>query len=160
MSIKSHIWNMNLALEEAELAFKAGEVPVGAIIVDENDNVIARTHNLKEHQKDTTAHAEILAIREASEKLGDWRLLNCTIYITLEPCPMCLYAILQARFKNVVFGAYDQKAGSVSLGYSFQKDKRFNHKFSIIGGVEHFKCSKVLSDFFKLRRKTYRKRQS
>ena len=135
MNIKSHIWNMNIALKEAECAFKEGEVPVGAVIVDENDQVLAKTHNLKEQNKDTTAHAEILAIREASEKLGDWRLVNCTLYVTLEPCPMCLYAILQARFRNVVFGAYDQKAGSVSLGYSFQKDERFNHKFSIIGGV-------------------------
>lgn len=151
---------MNLAIKEAEIAFKLGEVPVGAVIVDENDHVIAKAHNLKEKNKDTTAHAEILAIQKASEELGDWRLLNCTLYVTLEPCPMCLYAILQARFKNVVFGAYDQKAGSISLGYSFQKDSRFNHKFSIIGGVEHYKCSKLLSDFFKLRRKTYRKRQS
>jgi tRNA(adenine34) deaminase len=147
---------MNLALEEAEKAFKKGEVPVGCIIVDENDNIVSKTHNLKEAIKDTTAHAEILAIKEASQANDDWRLIGHTAYITLEPCPMCMYALLQARVDKVVFGAYDSKAGSVSLGYNFHLDKRFNHSFDLIGGVEHFKCSKILSNFFKQRRKGYK----
>lgn len=156
MNLKNHNWYMNLALEEAEKAFRKGEVPVGCIIVDENDNIVSKTHNLKESIKDTTAHAEILAIKESSQSNNDWRLLGHTAYITLEPCPMCMYALLQARVDRVVFGAYDSKAGSVSLGYNFHLDKRFNHSFDILGGVEHFKCSKILSNFFKQRRKGYK----
>ena len=150
------IWNMRLALEEAEVAFKATEVPVGCVIVNEAGEVVARAHNLKEKNKNATHHAEILAIEEASKNHGDWRLTGHTAYVTLEPCPMCLYAFLQARVSKVIFGAYDLKAGSISLGYEFHKDKRFNHFFSIEGGVLHFECSKMLSDFFKQRRGEHR----
>ncbi|OIQ18439.1 MAG: hypothetical protein BM556_09270 [Bacteriovorax sp. MedPE-SWde] len=156
MSLKNHNWYMNLALEEAEKAFKKGEVPVGCIVVDSNDNIVSRSHNLKESINDTTAHAEMLAIREASQSLEDWRLLDHTVYVTLEPCPMCMYALLQARVSKVIFGAYDSKAGSISLGYNYHLDQRFNHTFDVIGGVEHFKCSKTLSNFFRQRRKGYK----
>ncbi len=146
------IWNMKLALEEAEKAFKEGEVPVGCIVLNGKGEVVASTYNLKEKNKNTTHHAEILAIEEASKKNGDWRLNDHTVFVTLEPCPMCLYALLQARVSKVIFGAYDLKAGAISLGYSFQKDERFNHSFDIEGGLMHFDCSKKLSDFFKQRR--------
>ena len=154
--IENHNWNINLALEQAEIAYKAGEVPVGCVIVDKNQQVVAQAYNLKEQNKDTTAHAELLAIKQASAKLGDWRLVGHTAYVTLEPCPMCMYALLQARVSKVVFGAYDTKAGSISLGYNYHLDKRFNHKFAVFGGLEHFKCSKILSNFFKERRKLYK----
>jgi tRNA(adenine34) deaminase len=156
MKIKTHQWYMKIALEEAEAAFKIGEVPIGCVIVDEDDNILSKKHNLKEVDHDTTAHAEILAIREASKKIENWRLEGCTVYVTLEPCPMCLYALLQARVKQVVFGAYDPKGGSVSLGYTFYKDERFNHQFSIVGGVQHYECSSMISSFFKQRRKGYK----
>lgn len=156
--IKNHNWYMKLALEQADLAYKIGEVPIGCIIVDDKDNIVAKTHNLKERDNDTTAHAELLAIKEASTALGDWRLVGHTAYVTLEPCPMCLYALLQARVDKVVFGAYDTKAGSLSLGYNYHLDKRFNHKFAVIGGVEHYQCSQLLSNFFKERRKQYKKK--
>ena len=146
------IWNMKLALEQAEKAYKIGEVPIGCVVTNVKGEVVSATHNLKEKNKDATHHAEILAISEASLKNGDWRLNGHTLYVTLEPCPMCLYAILQARFSRVVFGAYDFKAGSISLGYKFFNDKRFNHQFLVTGGMLHFNCSKILSDFFKQRR--------
>ncbi len=157
MKITNDEWHMKLALEEAEKAFKEGEVPVGCIIVDGDGNIKARTHNLKETNNCTTDHAEILAIAKASEELGDWRLNDYTVYVTLEPCPMCLYALLQARVKRVVFGAYDSKAGSISLGYNYHLDSRFNHSFAVVGGYKHFECSKLISNFFKLRRKSYQK---
>lgn len=146
-------WLMGTALEEANKAFKEGEVPVGALIVDEKGSVISSAHNLKEKNTDPTQHAEILAIQEASKKLTSWRLTGATLFVTLEPCPMCLYAALQARVKKLVFGAYDAKAGAISLGYDFFNDSRFNHRFDVLGGVRHYECSQLMSQFFRLRRK-------
>lgn len=154
--MKDHIWFMKLAQEQAELAFKMGEVPVGCVVVDENQKVIAEAHNLKETVYNPCGHAELLAIKEASFQKKNWRLTGCSLYVTLEPCPMCLSACQQARFDNVYFGAYDAKGGALSLGYRFDKDNRLNHQFSVIGGVNHYKCSKLLSTFFKQRRKLYK----
>ena len=151
-----NIWNMKLALEQAEKALKDAEVPIGAVIVDDNNQVIAAAGNLKESAHDPTGHAELIAIKEAAKKLGNWRLLNCDLYVTLEPCPMCLSAILQSRIRNVYFGAYDPKGGALSLGYHFHSDERLNHKFNITGGVMHFDCSKLISDFFRQRRSEYK----
>ncbi len=156
MMIANDDWHMTIALEEAEKAARMGEVPIGCVITNQEGQIVAKTHNLKEKNKCTTDHAEIVAIKEASTALGDWRLLGHTVYVTLEPCPMCLYALLQARVERVIFGAYDLKAGSVSLGYNFPKDERFNHSFSIVGGYRHFECSRQLSNFFKQRRKLYK----
>lgn len=151
-NFSDHLWFMSLAVEQAELAFKAQEVPVGAVLVSPTGEVLSKQHNLKETQFNPTAHAEVLSIIEGSKKLSNWRLSDCTLYVTLEPCPMCLSAMLQSRVKACYFGAYDPKGGALSLGYKFHQDKRFNHQFSVIGGIKHYECSKVLSQFFKERR--------
>ena len=156
LTLSDHLWYMSMALEQAELAYKAQEVPVGAILVSPTGEVLSKTHNLKEANHNPTAHAEILAIIEGAKKLHNWRLSDCTLYVTLEPCPMCLTALLQARIKQCVFGAYDVKGGALSLGYKLHQDKRLNHQFSVIGGVKHFEASKLLSQFFKERRTSYK----
>ena len=157
MNFKDIKWFMSLALSEAEKAEKAGEVPVGAVIVSPEGEVIAKASNLKEQTHNPIGHAEIIAITQACSKLGSWRLVDCTLYVTLEPCPMCLSAIAQARIKNLYFGAYDKKGGAISLGYNMAQDSKLNHFVNIFGGMQHFECSKILSEFFKRRRLAYRK---
>lgn len=147
---------MSLALEQAELAYKAQEVPVGAVLVSPNGDVLSKQFNLKEAHHNPTAHAEMLCIVEGAKKLQNWRLSDCTLYVTLEPCPMCLTALVQSRVKQCVFGAYDAKGGALSLGYYLHQDKRLNHQFAITGGVKHFECSKLLSQFFRERRNSYK----
>lgn len=153
--IKMHEYWMQQALQQAKNAAENNEVPVGAIIVNAEGVELSGQFNRKEMNYNPVAHAEILCIQEAAEKIKNWRLIDCTLYVTLEPCPMCFSAIAQARIKNVVFGAYDLKGGSVSLGYHFHKDQRLNHRFNIMGGVSHYECSKVISDFFKLKRQPH-----
>lgn len=155
--LQNHLWYMDMALQEAEKAYKADEVPVGALILSEHGEILAQAHNEKENQFDPTGHAEIIALRKASQKLKSWRLLNATVYVTLEPCPMCLAAMVQARIARLVFGAYDPKGGALSLGQNLYKDTRLNHQFPVVGGVKHYQCSKILSDFFKLKRQFYKK---
>ena len=154
--MNSDLWYMNIAFEEAEKAYRLGEVPVGAVIVNEDGRVISKASNLKESNTDPTLHAEVLAIQRASKEIGNWRLTGCQIFVTLEPCPMCAAAIGQARLKKLYFGAYDFKGGAFSLGYSFNKDRRLNHNYQIQGGLEHYKCSNLLSSFFKERRRAYK----
>ena len=146
---------MNLAYKLAEDAFSKDEVPVGAVIVSEHGEILAETFNLKESNHDVCAHAEILALKEAAQRLQSWRLNNCSLFVTLEPCPMCLSAISQSRIKDLYFGAYDKKGGALSLGYNFHKDSRLNHKFSIYGGLNHYPSSQLLSKFFKLKRQKH-----
>jgi len=143
------------AILEAKIATNFDEVPVGAILVDQSGNEILRQHNKKESTFNACAHAEILCLIEAGDKLKNWRLLNTTLYVTLEPCPMCFNALIQARVKKLVFGAYDPKGGSISLGYHFQQDKRLNHQIQCVGGIEQYECGKLLSDFFKNKRSSY-----
>lgn len=119
---------MEIALKLAKKAAINGDVPIGAIIVDENDNIIGRGFNKKEKDKDPTQHAEIIAIKKACKKINNWRLLNCTIYTTLEPCLMCVGALLQTRIKHIVFGLKDSKFGCVESLYNLTLDKRFNHR--------------------------------
>lgn len=146
---------MQMAINNAHEAYSMNEVPVGAIIVSEHGEILSEGYNLKETNKDATAHAEIIAIKKAAERIWSWRLLNCSIFVTLEPCPMCMSAILQARIKNVYWGAYDKKGGSISLGYNFSKDDRLNHKFNLYGGFRHYECSQLLSNFFRTKRKSH-----
>lgn len=156
--IEDHLWFMGLALEQAELAYKVGEVPVGAVLVSSNGEMISKQYNVKEVNFNPTGHAEILTLQEGARKLQNWRLSDCTLYVTLEPCPMCLAAMVQARLKLCVFGAYDAKGGALSLGYHLHQDKRLNHRFGIMGGIRHFECSKLLSQFFKERRNPYKQK--
>ena len=142
---------MQLALEEAQKAAALGEVPIGAILVYE-DEVIARAHNLREQTQSATTHAELLVIQEGCNQLGSWRLENTTLYVTLEPCPMCAGAILQSRVPRVVYGARDLKAGCVDSLYRLLNDARFNHECEVSEGILAQECGQILTDFFKLLR--------
>ena len=144
---------MKKALEEARLAFEKGEVPVGAVIVKDGE-IIARAHNLKETLFDATAHAELLAIRQACEFLRNWRLVGCELYTTLEPCPMCAGAAILARVKRVVFGAYDPKAGAAGSVINLFEDKRFNHRVEAVGGILAEESLQLLQPFFKVLRES------
>jgi tRNA(adenine34) deaminase len=138
---------MKAALTEAKKAYLIDEVPVGAVIVY-NNKIIARGHNTREKEQSVLGHAEINAIRKASKKVGSWRLEDCEMYVTLEPCSMCSGAIIQSRIKNLYFGAYDPKTGACgSVLNLFEND--FNHKVNVIGGVMEEECSQIIKDFFK-----------
>jgi tRNA(adenine34) deaminase len=147
---------MKLALDEAERAFHEDEVPVGAVIVH-NERVVARAHNQREQLRDPTAHAEMIAITQAAEALGSWRLDGCTLYVTLEPCPMCAGAILQARIPTVVYGAADPKAGAVHTLYRLLDDTRLNHRTQSVAGVLADECGQILSRFFQRQRQLGKK---
>jgi len=139
---------MEQALLLAQRAFGLGEVPVGAVVVNEHGYVCGEGHNLRESQQKPTAHAEIIAIEAASQKLGQWRLSGCTLYVTLEPCLMCAGAIVNSRIKRVVFGAHDPKAGATGSLYQINSDERLNHRFEITPGVGAEASQKLLQTFF------------
>lgn len=157
MNWQDIFWCMDLALEQAEIAFHMDEVPIGAIIRSGSGKILAQSHNLKEANHNPCGHAEVLAIQEAAKTLGNWRLNDCSLFVTLEPCLMCMGAIQQARIKNIFFGAYDGKGGALSLGYNVHTEKRLNHQFQVMGGISHFKSSQILSSFFKQKRSGYKK---
>ena len=151
-----HDHYMQLALDEAEQAFREDEAPVGAVIVYD-DRIIAQAHNQREQLHDPTAHAEMIAITQAAESLQSWRLDGCTLYVTLEPCPMCAGAILQARIPLVVYGAADPKAGAVQTLYQMLDDPRLNHRCQVIAGVLAEPCGQILSRFFQQQRRLGKK---
>lgn len=144
---------MLLAIEQARLAGSIGEVPIGAVITDQNNNLISSGHNLRETNQDPTAHAEIIAIRQASEKLQNWRMEGTTLYVTLEPCAMCIGAIVLARIDRLVFGARDPKAGAIYSVFNIGTDEKLNHNVEVIEGVLETECSNLLKEFFKALRK-------
>ena len=133
------------------MAFDEDEVPVGAVVVHEN-KVIAEAYNQRETLNDPTAHAEMIAITQAAESLGSWRLLDCTLYVTLEPCPMCAGAIVQARVPFVVYGTSDPKAGACDSLFHITGDIRLNHQSAVIGGVMQNDCQTILQEFFRQKR--------
>lgn len=143
---------MKEALKEAIKAYEKEEVPVGAVIV-KNGKIIAKAHNLKETKKDTTKHAEILAIQKASKKLNAWRLEDCEMYVTLEPCSMCAGALIQSRIKKVYIGTMDYKTGACGSVFNLFEDYTFNHKVECETGILKEECEKILQDFFKELRK-------
>ncbi len=138
---------MKEALKEAQKAYEKLEVPVGAVIVKEG-KIIARAYNQKETKFDTTKHAEILAIQKASKKLKSWRLIDCEMYVTLEPCPMCAGAIIQSRIKKVYYGVSDEKTGAVGSKLNLFKDYKFNHNVEAEMGILTDKCKELLQNFF------------
>lgn len=142
---------MQLAYQEAQAAFEENEVPVGAIIVH-GGRVVAAAHNQREMLRDPTAHAEMIAITQAAEALGTWRLEDCVLYVTLEPCPMCAGAIIQARIPWVVYGATDPKAGAVDTLYHLLSDPRLNHSCQVVSGVLAEPCGEILTRFFRQQR--------
>jgi tRNA(adenine34) deaminase len=151
-----HEHYMRLALDEAKQALKEDEVPIGAVIVHD-DRVIARSHNQREQLRDPTAHAEMIAITQAAAALSSWRLDGCTLYVTLEPCPMCAGAILQARIPVVVYGAIDPKAGAVQSLFRLLDDPRLNHRCQIVPQVLPDPCGEILSRFFQAQRRLGKK---
>lgn len=152
-----HLHHMEMALAEAGLAAEAGEVPVGAVIVSFDEGVLARAHNQRELLQDPTAHAEMIALTQAAAALRSWRLERCALYVTLEPCPMCAGAIVQARVPLVVYGCTDPKAGACDTLYQIPTDPRLNHRARVVSGVLAERCAAVLSDFFAARRREGRK---
>jgi len=143
-----HEMHMEMALREAETAAAEDEVPVGAVIVSPTKGVIARAHNQREQLLDPTAHAEMIAITQAATALQSWRLEGCILYVTLEPCPMCAGAIVQARLPVIVYGAADPKAGACDTLYQITADPRLNHRAQVIGGVLADRCGSILSAYF------------
>ena len=143
---------MKEALKEAQKAYDKLEVPVGCVIV-KDDKIIARGHNLKETKFDTTKHAELIAIQKASKRLKSWRLLDCDMYVTLEPCSMCAGAIINSRIKNLYIGALDEKTGAAGSVLNLFEDYTFNHKVIVEKGILKQDCEKILKDFFKELRK-------
>lgn len=143
---------MKEALAQAELALAMGEVPVGAII-EKDGEIIGRGHNRTETMKDPTAHAEVLAIREAASKLGGWRLLGCTLYVTTEPCSMCAGAIVLARLAKVVIGTKDPKAGACGSVLNVIENPKLNHRPEVVFGIMEEDCKRIMQDFFSLLRK-------
>ena len=149
--IDMHEHFMQQALREAEQAFREDEVPVGAVIVH-SDRVIGAAHNQREQLHDPTAHAEMIAITQAAESLGSWRLEGCTLYVTLEPCPMCAGAMLLARIPLLVYGATDPKAGAVDSLFHLLSDPRLNHRVQVVPHVMAVECGQILSRFFQGKR--------
>jgi len=149
---KNDEYFMKQAIAKARIAAKHGEVPIGAVIV-KDDEIISTGRNMREAKHNALHHAEIIAIDRACKKLNAWRLIDCTLYVTMEPCPMCAGAIVNSRIKRVVFGCYDQKAGAFGSVFSL-KDYPLNHKYEISGGVMEKECASLLSIFFQNLRKS------
>ena len=148
MTDNVHQGFMQAAIDEARRAEALGEVPIGAVVVHEG-RIVGRGHNLRETSNDPTTHAEMIAIREAAKQVGHWRLLDTTLYVTLEPCVMCMGAIILARIPHLVFACRDPRAGAVGSIYDFSADERFNHAVEVTEGVLADDCSELLSGFFR-----------
>jgi len=139
---------MALALDEARAALATGDVPIGAVVLSPDGEVIGRGRNVREAAADPTGHAEVVALREAALARGEWRLDGCSLVVTLEPCTMCAGAIVLARVKTLVFGAYDEKAGAVGSLWDVVRDRRLNHRPEVVAGVAEAECAGLLADFF------------
>lgn len=150
--MKDDAYWMGVALREAKKAGDRGEIPIGAVVVKDGV-VVGRGYNLRESRHDPVAHAEIIAIRQAARKLGSWRLSGTTLYVTLEPCLMCMGAILLARINKVVFGCFDPKGGAAGSLYDLSNDPRLNHRLPLVVGIREAECSAMLSGFFAALRK-------
>ncbi len=148
MELQEKEFFMREALKEAQKAYDQAEVPIGAVVVL-NGEIIGRGHNLREKEQDATLHAEIKAIRQANQHLGSWRLEDCELFVTLEPCPMCSGAMILARLKKVTFGALDPKAGTAGTFMNLLQDERFNHQVEVEQGILEDECKTLLQTFFK-----------
>lgn len=148
---------MMMAYREALKAYRKLETPVGAVIVSDG-KIIARGHNLREQKQDPTQHAEIIAIKKAAKKLGSWRLTDCDLYVTLEPCPMCAGLLIQSRIRNLYYGAKDPKAGAVGSVLDILAIEKFNHRVNVYSGIMEKECSLILKEFFKELRKSKNKK--
>ena len=158
MELQEKEFFMREALKEAQKAYDQAEVPIGAVVVL-NGEIIGRGYNLREKEQDATLHAEIKAIRQANQHLGSWRLEDCELFVTLEPCPMCSGAMILARLKKVTFGAFDPKAGTAGTFMNLLQDERFNHQVEVEQGVLEDECKEILQQFFKGLRERNKKRK-
>lgn len=152
--LEEHGYYMDMALAEARKAYAEDEVPVGALLIDGNGEILAAAHNQTIGRHDPTAHAEITAIRNAGQKIRNYRFLNAILYVTVEPCFMCMGAIIHSRISHVVFGAMDAKWGAAGSLYQFQEDRRLNHQPRVTGGVCEDGCRQLIQDFFKTKRQS------
>ena len=143
---------MRAALDEARRALEHDDVPIGCVVVDAEGNELARAHNARERDQDPTAHAELLALKDAAAKTGSWRLEGATLYVTLEPCAMCAGAVVLARVARLVYGAADPKAGAVGSLYNIAQDERLNHRVNVTPGVRADECGALLKEFFAAKR--------
>ena len=143
---------MAVALDEARAAAAEGEIPIGAVVVDADRRIVAAAHNRREATSDPTAHAEVLALREAAQSLGRWRLDDCTLVVTLEPCPMCAGAAVMSRVGRLVFGAWNDEYGAAGSRWDLVRDRRLNHRAEVISGVRADECGAMVSDFLASRR--------
>jgi tRNA(adenine34) deaminase len=150
--MESDAYYMGLALAQARVGLAAGEVPVGAVLVGEQGEILAQTHNQPISLSDPTAHAEILAVRERARLVGNYRLPGLSLYVTMEPCIMCLGALLQARLRRLVFGAPDPKGGACISLYRLPEDTRLNHHIEVLGGIRETECRELVQEFFQARR--------
>ncbi|MEW5909460.1 MAG: tRNA adenosine(34) deaminase TadA [Thermodesulfobacteriota bacterium] len=149
----NHEYYMGLALEEAKQAGKTGEIPIGAVIIDDHGKILARARNRVIERSDPTAHSEILALQEAGQKLGNYRLLNTTLYVSIEPCPMCVGAMVHARVSRLVFGARDLKWGAAGSLYDLCSDTRLNHRIEVVTGVLENQSRELMQQFFQEKRR-------
>lgn len=143
---------MDIALIEARAAGERGEIPIGAVVVDDQGQVLAVAGNRRETDSDPTAHAEVLALRAAAQRLGDWRLTGCTLVVTVEPCPMCAGAAVLARIETLVFGAWNEDYGAAGSRWDVVRDKRVNHRIEVISGIQESECAELLQTFLEQRR--------
>ncbi len=159
MELQEKEFFMREALKEAQKAYDQAEVPIGAVVVL-NGEIIGRGYNIREKEQDATLHAEIKAIRQANQHLGSWRLEDCELFVTLEPCPMCSGAMILARLKKVTFGAFDSKAGTAGTFMNLLQDERFNHQVEVEQGILEDECKEILQTFFKgLRERNKQRKQ-
>ena len=159
MELQEKEFFMREALKEAQKAYDQAEVPIGAVVVL-NGEIIGRGYNIREKEQDATLHAEIKAIRQANQHLGSWRLEDCELFVTLEPCPMCSGAMILARLKKVTFGAFDPKAGTAGTFMNLLQDERFNHQVEVEQGILEDECKEILQTFFKgLRERNKQRKQ-
>ena len=142
---------MDMALDKAREAYKIGEIPIGAIIV-KDDEIISSAYNMREIDKNALAHAEILAIRDACKRLDSWRLTGCTMYVTIEPCPMCAGALVMSRIDRLVYGSADYKAGAIESLFNIAQNQSLNHQIEVKAGVRALECSDLMKDFFREKR--------
>ena len=147
------LYYMGLALDEARKAYDLGEIPIGAVLVMD-DQVVAKGHNMREIWHDATAHAEMIVIREACQKLKRWRLTGATLYVTIEPCPMCAGALVMSRIDRLVYGSSDYKAGAVESIFNIVQNDALNHSMVVASGVRSDECAEIMRDFFRSRRKS------
>lgn len=152
MTSSAHAAAMDLALAEARQAAQEGEIPIGAVLLDADGTVVARAHNTREAAQDPTAHAEITALREGARALGRWRLDDCTLYVTLEPCPMCAGAVTMARVGRLVFGAWNDEYGAAGSRWDLVRDRRLHHRAEVIAGVRAEECGAMVSEFLSAQR--------